>query len=72
MNIAVIIIFFLFIIIFGFCRGLHHRTKSENAFYALSIVISLSVLLLKSFDVAIPDPTKFFTQLIHESRVNIF
>lgn len=64
MDIAIIILFFIVVIIFGFCRGIHHRTKSENAFYVLCIAISLSVLLLKSFDVAIPDPSKFFIQLI--------
>lgn len=65
MEIAVIILFFLAVILFGFCRGLSKRSRSENVFYAVCIVLSLSVLLLKCFEVAIPDPTRLLAKLFH-------
>jgi hypothetical protein len=64
MEIAIIIVFFLTIIGLGFCRGFRNRSRRENAFYAICIALSMSILLLKSFDVPIPDPTKLFIQLL--------
>lgn len=48
MQIAVIIIFFVLVVLGGFCLGLLKRSKRENVFYIISILLSLTVLLIRS------------------------
>ena len=51
MQTAVVLVFFALALLLGFCPGLRRRSKRENAFYLLSILLSLTVLLLKSLEV---------------------
>ena len=48
MEIAVVLVFFAGVILLGLSRGFRDRSRRENAFYILSIGISLTVLLIKS------------------------
>ncbi len=50
MQSAVVIVFFALVLLLGFCPGLRNRSKRENAFYLLSILISFAALLLKSLE----------------------
>lgn len=65
MDIAVIVVFFLSVFLFGFLRGLRGRTPSENVFYGVCAALSLTVLLLKSLDVPILDPIKLLSRMLH-------
>ena len=49
MKVAVVIVFFALVVLLGFCPGLHRRSKRENIFYIVSILLSLSAVLFKSF-----------------------
>lgn len=48
MEIAVIIISFLIVIIFGFLLGFRKRSRRENVFYGISILVSLITLMYNS------------------------
>lgn len=61
MEFLFIAFFFLGVFLLGFLRAVRIRTKAENVFYVLCMGGCLLVLLLKCFDIALPDPSAFLS-----------
>ena len=66
MEIFFILVFFAEIFLMGFTEGFKQRSKRENVFYALCITVSLTVLLLKSMPLELPDPIHALVNLIKD------
>lgn len=69
MDIAFIVSVYLIILIFGFFRTLKERRAAEKIYFILTMVVSLTVLLLKSLDLISFHPTMELTGLFH--RLNL-
>lgn len=48
MQTAVVLVFFALMLLLGFCPGVRRRSRRENVFYLVSMLLSLTVLLYKS------------------------
>lgn len=66
MEIAFILLFIGAVFVFGVCRGFHKRSKGENVYYALALIVCLAVLMLKSLDVWQFDPVNGAIEFFHK------
>ena len=56
MNIAIVLILYIFIIIFDFIPLVKKRLKKEMWFYLSTLIVTFIVILLDSMDINIPSP----------------
>ena len=65
MVLAIVCITFALVVLMGLWPSWKTRSKKENTFYMICICVSFVVLLLRSLEVSLPDPTQMLVRWIH-------
>ncbi len=68
MELAFILVFFLLILLFDFRVVLERNNSKEIYFYAVVLLFSLLILVLRSLEINLPDPS----QLLLETTKTFF
>ncbi len=68
MNLTIILVLYILIIIFDFLPLLKKDNKKVLSFYIGASLLTLTILVLYSFDIVIPNPVKPIENIIN----NIF
>ncbi len=69
MVIAIVCIAFALVALLGLWPAWKINSKRENAFYVVCIVVSLTIVLLRSMEITIPDPTKLLADWLRSVGV---
>lgn len=64
MELAVIVIFSFFALLFDFRVVLKGKNAKEIYFYAAALLVSLPVLMLRSLGINLPDPGTFILEAV--------
>ena len=64
MELAVIVIFSFFTLLFDFRVVLKGKNSKEIYFYAAALLVSLPVLMLRSLGITLPDPGIFILEAV--------
>ncbi|MDU4959415.1 MAG: hypothetical protein E6X17_01940 [Sporomusaceae bacterium] len=65
---AIVLIFFLLVIMLGLCPSWKRRSRQENLFYLVCTCTSFTVLFLRSLDIELTDPAKRLVDLANLIR----
>lgn len=66
MGIVIVVAFFAALAVFGLAAGWQARTRAENVFYLACLLVGFVIVLLRSLNVPMPDPTMQLTLLAQE------
>lgn len=69
MVIAIVCIAFALVALLELWPAWKMNSRRENTFYVVCIVISLTIVLLRSMELALPDPTKLLADWLHSIGV---
>ncbi|HHT38562.1 MAG TPA: hypothetical protein GXZ95_04025 [Mollicutes bacterium] len=64
MNLAIVLIFYTFIIIFDFIPLIKKKLKKEIWIYSTILIITFIVILLDSIGINVPSPALLFKTII--------
>lgn len=64
MMTLIVILMYFFVFLFDFLPLIKNKKKNELWAYSITLIISFSVLLLFTFDVVIPSPSKLIQNIV--------
>jgi hypothetical protein len=64
MLVGIVIAIFVGVVFFDYIPGRKSRKRKENIFYGTVLAVSFGILVLFTFEVALPSPTKAIEDLV--------
>lgn len=70
MVLTIVCIFFALVTLLGLLPAWKTNNKRENIFFIICICIGFTVLLLRSMEIRLPDPTEIITELFRSVGID--